>query len=561
MIKRRQWDEIVLSGLVFLIGIINVISAASPALPERIRILHQILPKVLIHGSRHVVVLAGFLLILIARGIRRRKKAAWNVGFVLILLSIILHLTKGLDLEEAMIALLVIYVMLLLRPRFKAGSDIPTIKNAFVMLGSVVVFNLLYGIGGFLYLGARKGIPLSIVTAFRETWLVMLSSSNPTLIPVNHYAHFFKTSLWVTWESGLLLFVVMILRPVIYRRTTWQHDHMRAQELADRHGHSSLVYFTLWDDKYYFFNESQTAYIAYAQIDDVAVALGDPVGPADLIKPIIQEFVNFSYINGWYPAFYQVLPDHLAIYRKRGLQSLHIGDEAIVNLQEFSLEGKKFKHLRNNSSRFTREGFHTVWYHPPQSDSLLIKLRKISDDWLVHQGGDEKAFSLGWFDPDMIKHSSVLTVEDQSENIYAFANYVPMYQLAQASPDLMRYTQDSPPGIMDYLFLESMLHFKEQGVAGFNLGLAPLAHVGEKESSSVTEKAIKLLYNNFYNFKGLYNFKVKYGPRWEPRFLIYPNLAALPRINLAIVKADNPGGLSKFWRWTMIRMQRKIAPK
>lgn len=560
MYKDKSWDTIFLAILVFGIGVINIISAVSPSLPERIRILRKILPILLIHGSRHVIVLAGFLLILVARGIVRRKKMAWNLAFVLVILSIILHVMKGLDLEEATIALLVIYVMVLLRPRFKAGSDIPTIKNAFVMLGVVVLLNLLYGIGGFLYLGALEGIPLSLATAFRETWLVMLSSSSVTL-PLTHHIRFFQASLWVTWEAGLLIFIIMLFQPVIYRRTSWQHDYIKAQELADAYGHSSLVYFTLWKDKFYFFNESQTAYIAYSQISDVAVALGDPVGPDHLMESTIKEFLDFCYVNAWHPAFYQVLPNYLAIYRNSGLKSLYIGDEAIVDLQGFSVEGKKFKNLRNNTSRFTREGFHTVWYEPPLSDSLMLSLQKVSDNWLVHQGGDEKAFSLGWFDPYMIMQTSILTVEDESGKILAFANFVPMYQLDQVSPDLMRYAQDAPPGIMDYLFLESMLHFKTQGVSGFNLGLAPLAHVGEEESSSVTEKAINLLYNNFYNFKGLHNFKLKFGPRWEPRFLIYPNLVALPKINMAIVKADNPGGLTKFWHWAMIRLQIKFAQR
>lgn len=558
MFKNKPWDTWLLSVLVFTIGVINLVSAISPALPERISILREVLPLLLIHGSRHIVVLVGFLLILLARGILRRKKMAWNLAFILVLLSIVLHVMKGLDMEEATLAFLVIYVMILLRPRFKAGSDIPTIKNAFILLGIVVLANLLYGMGGFLYLGIREGIHLSLAAAFRETWQVMFSITSADS-PFVHHMRFFQTSLWFTWEAGLIIFIIMLFQPVVYRHTGWLHGYLRARDLAEAYGRSSLVYFTLWQDKSYFFNESQTVYIAYAQISDVAVALGDPVGPDALIESTIKEFLNFCYINSWYPAFYQVLPDHLSIYRKLGLHTLHIGDEAIVDLQSFTMDGKKFKHLRNNSHRFAREGYCTVWYAPPLSDNLLISLQKVSDNWLVHQGGDEKAFSLGWFDANMIMQTSVLTVEDESGQVLAFANFVPMYQLDQASPDLMRYTQEAPAGIMDYLFVESMLHFKNQGLGGYNLGLAPLAHVGEEENSSVTEKAINLFYNNFYNFKGLHNFKLKFNPRWEPRFLIYPNLAALPKINLAIVKADNPGGLAKFWRWALIRFRIKIA--
>ena len=503
--------------------------------------------------------MVGFVLILLSRGITQRKRVVWYLAFILLSMSIALHLMKGLDFEEASIAVLVIIFMLIELPRFRARSNVPTVANAFIILLSILVLDLLYGVLGFYFLSRNLHVSLSPLTCLVASLTVMFTSHPVFLVPIPHRIHWFLNSLWMIWEGGLIVFTFMLLRPFIYQRTTWIPDHQRAEELAKIYGKSSLVYFTLLNDKIYFFNHTQTAYIAYCQVGEVAVGLGDPVGPKEEIASTIQEFLVYCSDNSWSPAFYQVLPDYLVYYRQAGLRSLHIGDEAIVDLHNFSLEGKKFKVLRNTMHRFAREGYRTVWYDTPLDSRLINDLARISNDWLSYQGGDEKAYSLGWFDPAMIKDTPVVTVEDANGEIFAFANCVPMYQLPQASPDLMRYSRQAPPGIMDYLFLESLLHFQEQGVAGYNLGLAPLAHVGQEESATVTEKAISLLYENFYNFKGLYNFKEKFAPRWEPRFLIYPNLISLPRVSLAIVRADNPSGLNKFWRLAVVKIKSSLV--
>jgi len=545
---KDHWDIKLLGSLVLLVGFLNLGSAISPALPERLHILRQLLPMVVIHGARHVVVLAGFLLILVARGVFRRKRVAWYIAFTLVAASIFLHITKGLDFEEASFSGLVVILMMVAFPRFRARSDIPTIRNAGVMFLTVLILNMLYGTIGFYLIGRYSGYHPDILLCWQDTIKLMFGLGQPD-IPwhIPHMKRFLEL-LWMMWEVGLFIFVLMLLRPVIYRYRNWRPDNLLAGSIAQEYGKSSLVYFTLWPDKKYFFNEARTAFVAYSQVGNVAVALGDPVGPDDEIQGMIEQFNDLCRDNDWQPTYYQVLPDYLAFYRGAGFRALHIGDEAIVELQDFGLEGKRFKNLRNTLSRFGREGFRAVWHDAPLSDHLLGLIKGVSDDWLEHQGGEEKAFSLGWFEVEIIRDTPVVTVEDAQGNVLAFANYVPMYNLPQASPDLMRYSQRAPAGIMDYLFIQSILHFKELGAAEFNLGLAPLAHVGQDENSNLAEKAINILYNNFYNFKGLHDFKAKFNPRWEPRYLIYPGLVILPRVSMAIVRADNPTGLNKFLR-------------
>lgn len=554
-----------LAALTFLVGVLNIVSAIQPALPERFHALREILPLILIHSSRHIVALAGFLLILVAGGIRRKKKVAWWVALGLMLISVIFNITKGFDYEEALVIVAVLVLLLYLFPCFKARSDVPTIKRAFGLLAAVVLFNIFYGVLGFYLLHRYLGIYPSfydyLVWTLREMFSLSSTSVFPEISTIHtHLARRFLNSLWMLWETGLFLFLIMLLRPVIYRRTTRLHELKKAEEIAQQYGKSSLVYFTLWADKYFFFNEEGTGYIAYRQVGDVAVALGDPVGPVESMLGIIAEFVEHCENNGWHPAFYQVLPDNLDLYRRAGLSKLFIGNEAVVELQGFDMSGRKWKHLRNTLSRITRLGLKAVWRQPPLENDLLYRLKQVSDNWLYYQGGEEKTFSLGWFEEEKLKGNKVVTIEDEEGTIYAFANFIPMYNLSQSSPDMMRFSRLAPSGIMDFLFLQSILYFKEKGLTGFNLGLAPLAHVSNEEVSTIAERAVRYLYENLYNFKGLYEFKAKYSPRWEPRYLIYTHLAALPKVALAVVRAGNPSGYRKFLRWWLVRLGHKKEP-
>ncbi|MDA8229355.1 MAG: phosphatidylglycerol lysyltransferase domain-containing protein, partial [Desulfitobacterium hafniense] len=521
MVKiHERFGPPLLTILVFLVGILNLVSAVQPSLPDRFHQLKEILPLVLIHSSRHIVALLGFLLILIAGGIRRRKKVAWWFSFALMLASILFNMLKGLDYEEAIIISAVIGIMLFLYPSFTARSDMPIIKKALRMLAAVVLINIAYGVMGFYLLHKPLGIYPSFYVYLTDTFREMFSLSIPNFYITNHHARWFINSLWLMWETGLLLVVIMFLRPVVYRYTTRISDLEKAKTIAKNHGRSSLIYFTLWEDKMLFINRESTCYIAYRQVGDIAVVLGDPVGPKEGLNGIIEEFIKYCDGNGWYPTFYQVLPDNLDLYEKFKLNKLFIGSEAVVELDSFDMSGKRWKQLRNTLSRFDRQGFKVVWHQPPLDADTVQKAKVISQEWLYYQGGDEKAFSLGWFSDEKIKENHLLTVEKENGKVYAFANFVPMYHLSQGSPDMMRFSRDTPNGIMDFLFLNAILYFKEKGLQGLNLGLAPLSQAGKEETSFFADKAVRYLYENFYNFKGLYEFKAKYSPRWEPRFLI-----------------------------------------
>jgi phosphatidylglycerol lysyltransferase len=240
--------------------------------------------------------------------------------------------------------------------------------------------------------------------------------------------------------------------------------------------------------------------------------------------------------------FYQTLPETLERYRSAGFDALCIGKEGIVCLDTFTLKGKEGKHLRTAVNKLTNSGFKFIVHQPPVPDNVLEELRSVSNEWLSVRQGSEKRFSLGWFDDDYVRNSSIGAVQTPQGWIGAFANLIPEYQLNEISVDLMRRRKDIENGTMEFLFISMFQWARAAGYATFNLGLSALSGVGEQPNDPTIERAMHFIYehiNQFYNFKGLHAFKEKFQPMWSPRYLIYPGAASLAQAWLAVIQADS----------------------
>ena len=178
-------------------------------------------------------------------------------------------------------------------------------------------------------------------------------------------------------------------------------------------------------------------------------------------------------------------------------------------------------------------------------------MRSVSDEWLKMMQGAEKRFSVGWFDDNYIRHSAIAVVQNPENGISAFVNLVGGYQLKEIGIDLMRRRAKIENGVMEFLFASILQHYQELGYDRFNLGLSALSGVGETEKSPRLEKALRYLsahLNQFYNFKGLHAFKEKFHPLWEPRYLVYPSIAALPYVVVGLVRADSGDRLLDYFK-------------
>ena len=541
-----------------LVGVLNLFSAVTPGLPERIAILSEIYPFEVRAGSHIFAAVSGFILLTLASRLLRRKRVAWILTVVLLLVSIASHLLKGLDIEQTVLPGLLLILLLLLRNSFTARSDRPSIAQGIRVLVGALLFTLAYGTAGFWLMERQYQDRFNLPQAFQQTLAIFFTSDNSGLEATTRFGSFFITSIYIVGASTVTYAIWMLLRPVLLQVGGTNEEREQARAIIQQQGRSSLAHFCLLPDKSYYFSPSGKTVIAYVPKGRGAIALGDPIGAPEDLKDAIIAYQEFCARNDWYPAFYQTLPDHLDLYKSLGFKAVKIGEEGIVDLQTFTTQGKAGRNLRNSLNRFTKLGYQIKFYQPPIADELLDRLKIISDQWLKQMHGSEKQFSLGWFDYDYLRNCEMATVENESE-IVAFANIIPEYQLNEITLDLMRKLNDAEHGVMEFLFVCLFQHYQKLNYDSFNLGLSALSglkadYVTPSQSdrqSPRLEGGLDYLYehlNRFYNFQGLHSFKDKFNPSWSSRYLIYPSLAALPDVTVALIRADSGDRLWDYFK-------------
>ena len=544
--KIGLWTAALLTGAV---GIVNLLSAVTPSLPERVEWLSQIFPFEVRARAHLFAAISGFFLLVLAANLLRRKRLAWLLTVGLLGVSIVSNLIKGWDYEESLLSGLLLGQLIAMRSLFTARSDRPSIVQGVRVFIFALLFTLAYGTMGFFWLAHHYSTTFRLTQALEQTLAIFFTDDNLGLQATSRFGSFFVNSIYIIGAVTLLYALWMLLRPVLIHNEATLDQRQRAKEIVERYGCSSLARFALLDDKSYYFSPSGQSVVAYVPKGRGAIALGDPIGAIEDRSEAIAGFKQFCAFNDWQPAFYQTLPDDLELYQSLNFKTLKIGEEATVDLRSFTLQGKGGKNLRPVLNKFNKLGYCVQFHTPPIADELLQELRAISKEWLEQMSGSEKRFSVGWFEDEYIKSCQVAVVRNQQGNPIAFANIIPEYHRNEITIDLMRHLSEAERGTMDFLFISMFETFKRQGYDSFNLGLAALSGVGDAALSSRMERGMHYLYehlNQFYNFQGLRAYKDKFHPHWESRYLVYPQLAALPEIAVALVRADSGDRLQDY---------------
>jgi phosphatidylglycerol lysyltransferase len=537
----ETWGVRLVAILTAGMGLVNLFSAVIPALKTRLALLDHAIPLDVRHGSRLASALAGFALLLLANSLWWLKRLGWLMTLIILFVSIITHLVKGLDYEEASLAGGLILLLLLLRPNFHADSDPPSIKQGLWTLVQAFLFTLVYGVAGLYLLDAHYKINFGLVDAVKQTVTMFVSFSNPGIQYVTTFGKYFLDSIYIVAASTIGYALLMLIRPVLLRQPASSLEHARTREIIEKYGHTALARPALFDDKSYYFSPGGSV-IAYAARGGGAVALTDPIGPVEDAANAITGFREICSRKDWQPAFASVLPDFLPLYKQAGFETLCIANEAIVELKDFTLEGSANKKLRNAVTKISHLGFRAEVHLPPLEHGLVARLKEISDEWLTMKSGGELRFAMGWFDEEYLREGPVMTVYDASGDLTAFANLVTEYQNNEITIDLMRHHRQLENGTMEFLFASLLEWARQQGYATFSLGQSPLSNVGQKPDDPRAEQFLHYIFENFnrfYNFKGLHNFKEKFNPRWEPRYFIYPGVSSLPTLLTSFMRINS----------------------
>ena len=258
--------------------------------------------------------------------------------------------------------------------------------------------------------------------------------------------------------------------------------------------------------------------------------MGDPVGLKSEARELVWSFREMSHLHGGWAVFYEVRPENLPLYLDLGMNLVKLGEEGRVALDNFSLEGSASKNFRRTISAVEREGCDFEVIPPAEVSGLLPEFKRVSDEWLKSKRTREKSFSLGSFNTSYLSQQPIAVVR-RNGRVVAFANLWYSDLKDEFSIDLMRHADDAPISTMEYLFIKLMIWGQANGFAQFNLGMAPLSGLEDHALAPLWNQVGAMLFQHgehFYNFRGLRQYKEKFHPVWEPRYLASPGGFALP---------------------------------
>ncbi len=312
--------------------------------------------------------------------------------------------------------------------------------------------------------------------------------------------------------------------------------------------HSSRGYFSLLKDKEFISTDSKDSFIMYGTTSKNYISLGDPICEnIEDIPKLLNKFYELSQINDKNIVFYEISEEYLKFYLDLGLKVIKVGEEAIVDLESFTLEGPKNKKLRYINSKLGKKNFRFEVVDDFKSYSKDLKI--ISDEWLKSKKASEKSFSLGSFNEEYLSNFPIALLYYEDE-LVAFSNLLITEDKNEIAIDLMRYIDKTPTNTMDYLFIQIILWAKSNNYKNFSLGAAPLSGIESSIYSGFWNRYAGYIFENsdsYYNFKGLKRFKNKFFPRWESRYVAYSGNFNLIR-SLLDVSSLISGGLSKTFK-------------
>ena len=509
--------------IIFIAGIINIVSAISPAIPGRIAILDKLLPKIALLVSNFTVFFIGLLLIVLSVYLLRGVKRAWKISLFLLVISAIGHITKGIDFEEASVSILAV-VSLLFTYRLYNVKSMPFLqKNWWKIWGIGLLTLVVCAVGGTYFLEKiHIGMEYDFINSIKASFRLIFLFDASGYIPRSNFGHYFILFIYIFSGALLIGAIFLSLRPIFSYDIAGQvNDTNHARLLVQSYGKSALDYFKYYPDKLLFFNGN--GFLAYKIEGSYAVVLELPVCENDEnVFLILKEFEQFCYGNGLRTFYYRIAEESTEIFRQMKKKVLFIGREAVLNLEKFSLTGSKMHPLRNAINKAKKMGYTFHIYTPEIKDGVIQKLQQVSDSWLKNPGKTEMIFSQGMFLPELIKKTEVMAIENPEEKIVAFLNIIPDYVKGEGTYDLIRITDDAPTGIIYYLLTEMFEYLKGQGITKVNLGM--VAFAGIEDAKTVGEKSIKFALDwikSLSHFKGQYHFKDKFNPEWVNKYLVY----------------------------------------
>ena len=501
-----KWQRRVLATAAFVNGFYLLLSAATPAVASRLHAVSQRLPVGAIEASHAVSIIAAATLLYLARGLSRGYRAAFLLAIVSLIASVGAHLLKGGDFEEAATSMVLLILLIGARGAFPRRGRIPI---GWELALSVSVASIAF----FLIVGF---IAFSKIPYHNELWVTFSARAE---------ASRFLRGAVLLGSIALLIALRQAIRPASRWVTPSQDDVDRAVEFIQSSAALSNHLMVAVGDKGVWWWRENLGVAFYQCVGDRMIVFRDPACAPENTSDLLTNLHEQAGDEDMNLVFYQVSPALMPHLHDFGYSFFKLGEEAIVPIEGFSLAGKARAGFRQTLRRVEAAGVSFRVIEPPIDNKTMDQLREVSDAWLTHKHVRELQCSAGYFTPRYLRRFPVGVAETPDRQIVAFVNLLCAAPGTEATVDLMRYHAGVVENLMDYVLIRSMLWAGERGYRRFNLGMSPLYDVGQRPSAAPAERVARLAFRfgeRVYNYKGLHNYKNKFHPVWEPRYMAYP---------------------------------------
>lgn len=526
----------VLSILIFLSGLMNVFSSFYARELSRLEFIADFFPLQVSLASRTLSILAGLTLMYLAYGIWQQKRRSLIFAILVLLVSAVAHILKGADYEEGLVCLALVSLFLYFRNYFFILSGTIQVWQRIRFVVVTFLLLTLYVALGYLFLRDD----FHGVYSFHTVWQSYLHNAfgigQESLQATERFGRWFHDSI-----SAISLFSYLLVISALFAPKKFlNHWHSEREKLFhhwyEQYAENAIAGYSLMNDKQHYVFSDESGFAAYKPSGNTVIVLGDPLCEPASLQEKISEFQNEFNHYGFQVGFAYIEPRTVISYETLGHKKLHLGDEAIIPLSNFSLEGSAMKDVRNAYNKIEKQKIEATLVRFSDLDSKSLNdLKVLHHIWKKEKGSIDLTFSMDYYPLPKKLPGYLEMIRDEHGALIAALSFLPVGNTMVL--DLFLRQADAPNGIMEFAIAKAAKHFQELGKSRLSLGLVGLTSLSQ-EQQSLFSKSAKVLIQDIlrvYQYESLQRFKQKFQPVWEPRYFVYQKGTNFPKAIAALL--------------------------
>ncbi len=526
-----------------LAGLTTVGAALVPAWRDKVPLVGELMQPDTTEVAAGITAFGGIALMLIGRGVAGRRRMAW----LLVMAALVVAATANvvsLDLMVAALAAGAAAALFWQRHVFSVRPA-PALPRRLIRLTAVMlVVDLGYGVGLLLAHASSVEPAFSLPRAVRQASLGLVGLPGPLTLD-GAFGHWFPFTLSALGVLTLIVIASSAFAPPTIHDSDQPENNDAAARLLDRADGDTLDPFVFRGDKRRLYSTDQRAAVGFRFVRGVGLATGDPIGDPAAFDGSVRNFVVHCERLGWRPAVLGAREECREIYERHGLRSMYVGDEAIIDVDQFTLDGRRMRNARQAVARTERAKMTTEFHREGDLDATLRE-ELLAVARAHHAPSREFGFSmaLGGLLSGDYPDCLVVAARDSTGRPVAFQRYVYCRQGGALSLDSMRRAPHAPNGVNERMIADTVQWARGQGISEVSLNFAAFRKVFDPTTQFTGPKAarawmLRRMEGRFgIQMDTLGRFNAKFCPRWVPRYLIYRSTRDLPAIGLAALSAE-----------------------